>query len=105
MTEMHDSDRLPKKRIFIARGLALIGGLASGCAGIGRTSAPLAPPITLPVPLHKAGARIETDIRIVEDRSYRFVFPLMFSPVDSTFRERAESAWTRKWMAVTALPA
>lgn len=86
MTEIHDSDCLPQKRIFIARGLALIGGLASGCASIGRTSAPLVPPITLPFPLYKAGARIETDIRIVEDRSYRFVLMLMFKTSDERKR-------------------
>ena len=78
MSKMHDSDHLPQRRLLLTGGMALIGGLALGCSSVGRTSAPRVPPITLPFPLQKAGARIEIDVRIVEDRSYRFVLMFMF---------------------------
>ena len=78
MIKMHDSDHLPQRRLLLTGGMALIGGLALGCSSVGGTGGPRVPPITVPFPLHKAGARIEIDVRIVEDRSYRFVLMFMF---------------------------
>ena len=77
MTEMH-SILLPPRRAFLTRGIALIGGLGLGCTSVGQTGVSRVPPITLPFPVHKAGARVETDVRIVEDRSYRFILMFMF---------------------------
>ena len=78
MSETHRPDRRLQRRLLLTAGMAWVGGLSFGCGSLGLTSAPRVPPITLPFPLHKAGARIETDIRIVEDRSYRFVLMFMF---------------------------
>ena len=77
MTETH-SNLLPPRRAFLTRSIALIGGLGLGCGSVGGTGIPRVPPITLPFPVHKAGARVETDVRIAEDRDYRFILMFMF---------------------------
>jgi hypothetical protein len=53
--------------------------LLLSCNGCATSILSPTPPITFSFPVHKAGARIETELRIVEERSYRFHINFMFS--------------------------
>lgn len=85
---MHD---LPFKPIRFRRAL-LAAGLSVFCVplllreGSATTSLPPTPPVTFPFPIHKAGMRVETDLRIMEGRSYRFIIAFMFRTPEA--RER-----------------
>jgi hypothetical protein len=90
------------RRALLVAGLALICGPHFPSTGAAMGKSPPTPPLALPFPIHKAGSKIEFDMRIVEDRSYRFLIAFIFKtqeerkrvmelvgdPVPGTFRDR-----------------
>jgi hypothetical protein len=86
--------RMMKKKEFKLIGLFLSSLIIFlcilACAKEDENGLPPKPPIEIPFEVHKAGAKVETEIRVVEHREYIFDLEFKFKENDSEDRARVK---------------